>query len=363
MLARPHPALLDLAAGRPSRPVDDPRRLLASARDHRMTGLVLTRIQSDDPAFAGVDRELVTGEGVMVKAHTRKLWEILADVQTRLGSVGVTVAVLKGVTAEARWYDRIGERHCSDLDLLLAPNDVAHVEDVVDALDPRYRLRNQLKERVDQGLQQGVTLRVDGVNVDLHLDPLKLGIPARAAHLIWDHTVPYRLPGRGEVRVLDAEAQLFHFLVHLCKDGFPYLLNYADIARIVQRESLDWQAIAHLSRADGLEGVIAQTLDAVFATLLLPTPSRSLDAQTRSLTWRVLYPPERRLNGEATSRHRPRRLLLLPFAMRGRRREVLRWFRRRILPPRSAVATLYPRSSGSYLASARSRARAAIRRR
>jgi Uncharacterised nucleotidyltransferase len=360
VLARPHPALLDLAAGRPVRPIDDPDGLLTSARAHRMAGLLLTRLQSGDPTFAGVDQEVVIGEGVVVKAHTRRLWKALADVAARLGSVGVSFAVLKGITAEVRWYDRLGERQCSDLDLLLAPDDVARVEAVVDALHPRYRLRNQLGMRVEQGLQQGVTLRVDGVSVDLHLDALKLGIPARATRMIWDRTVPFPLTDGREVRILDAEAQLFHFLMHLCKDGFPFLLGYVDVVRIVEREQLDWAAIKSMASADGLDATAALTLDAVFDTLSLPSPRPKLASYRGSTTWRLLYPRALRLRGEQTALHRPGRLLLLPLTMRGRRREVMRWLCERLFPRRSSVAALYPDQRTSYGALFRTRARARI---
>ena len=47
MMPRPHPALFPVAAGRELPPVTDRAELVRSAREHRMGGLVWSRVSRD----------------------------------------------------------------------------------------------------------------------------------------------------------------------------------------------------------------------------------------------------------------------------------------------------------------------------
>jgi hypothetical protein len=149
--------------------------------------------------------------------------------------------------------------------------------------------------------------------------------------------------------VLDPEAQLFHFLIHLNKDRFPCLLGFADVIRVIQREDLDWAAFGELARAEGVQRAIARSLDVVFSTVGMASPSAGLGMPRRSRSWQVAYRPSVRLQGLQAISPPRRRHLLLPLAVVPERRvEVLRALLRRALPPRSDVAAMYPGERGPY---------------
>ena len=113
---------------------------------------------------------------------------------------------------------------------------------------------------------------VGGLEVDLHFDLLKLGIPTRQSSEVWNLTSAYLLPGGGSVRVLDDTTALAHLLVHLNKDRFQRLLGYADIARIIARGQVDWERLERFARGEGIIVSTFRTLEVVLGEFSLPWP-------------------------------------------------------------------------------------------
>ena len=132
-----------------------------------------------------------------VQAHLHRVWAVLEASVARLAAAGIEVATIKGVTAEARWYGRRGERPCSDVDLLLSPRQLDRAAEAVRLLEPDHPWASSVAPLAANGRIQTVTTHVDGLEVDLHLDLLKLGIPTRQSSDLWDLTTPYRSPQGG----------------------------------------------------------------------------------------------------------------------------------------------------------------------
>ena len=349
-MAKPHPALIDIAADRSAASVVDPDALLRSADEHCMSSLLWSRVCAGEievPRDLGL---ILASRATLTRNRNLEMERTLGAVVTRLEERGITVATFKGVTAERRWYDRVGDRPCRDVDLLLAPKDLDRVDEVVDALEPTYPFRTGLRRRIEEGIQQGWTLSFDGVGIDVHAELPKLGVPSRTTELVWGRTVPFQLASGRTVLVLDPEAQLFSFLTHLIKDRIPVLLGFVDVARIVDRSELDWDAVADLARADGLEVPLRMTLDAVLAQLGLPGPrGRRRMRRGAAPAWRVLCRPGVMFQGRTMYEHRPRRLLLMPLVISGRRWEVTRWLLRRAFPPAHVVPALYGDRPGGFV--------------
>ena len=132
-MARPHPALIELAAGRVLPYFEDGAHLVASAVEHHMAGLLFHRIRGDLRLEPAVERDLVA-INLFMEARNRRLRGALAGISERLHAEGIDVATFKGVAAELRWYDHIGDRPCSDIDLLVAPHNLHQVGALVDLL-------------------------------------------------------------------------------------------------------------------------------------------------------------------------------------------------------------------------------------
>ncbi|NIA25412.1 MAG: hypothetical protein GWP04_07555 [Gammaproteobacteria bacterium] len=347
-MARPHPALIELAAGRPLPVVEDPDRLLDSAVEHRTTGLLWTRVEAGELKGSEQWERTLAMLSLRDEARHRRLWESLENVADKLAGAGIQIAAFKGVTAEARWYGRIGERPCYDVDILVDPAAADRADDVVACLDPDHSLVGHLQELFHRGLVQAVELEVDNVNIDLHFDLFKLGIPSRANRLVWERTQQLVTPSGGSIRVLDAETALVHRLISINKDRFRYLLAYAEIARILS-SAPDLRVVQDLARVEGHEVIVNKSLTAVLSTLRLPTEDIPQPQGWRSRAWDYLWRSKTRLLGEtSTVKYARRGYLLMPALARNRTGDTLRWMTARMFPPRAYLDYHHPDARGPY---------------
>lgn len=337
----PHPALIEVAAGRGLPPVADPMPLLRSAFAHGMGGLLLSEIERSDPPWRRIALAVLTGRQASVRAWHERLWTSLASVSAVLHDAGFEVAVAKGIVAEARWYGRVGERPCGDLDLLLAPAHLARIDDVVAAIEPSHPLCGNVRRLMEGGFLHSIDLEYEGVPVDLHWDILKLGIPSRNRQAIWDRTVPFSLRDGRTVRALDGECSYVHFLVHLNKDRFRRLLGFVDVARIYRREDLDQAAIQRLVRADGIEVSVGRSWDVVRRTLDLDAPNHIQSGMPRSLVWQMAWRPSVRLRATESAFRFRYRQWLIPGLSRGRAVETMRSLVRTSFPPPDLLRYLH----------------------
>lgn len=359
-------ALIDLAAGRlPAADTVLDEALVEAATEHRMAGLLWSWSQGRD----GSDdlRVSLTLSDLWWRGHLERVETVLTRLAGRLGEAGIVVAALKGVAAESRWYERHGERPCVDVDLLLGPDHADQVAKAIHLIDPDHPWLPTIDDLVASGGLQSVTLRADGVEVDLHLDPLKLGIETRHADRFWSRVTVTELPHGGVVRAPDATAQLVMFLVHLNKDRFQRLLGFADVARLLRSGEVDWAGFDVLVRGEGLEVPVLRSLEVVLETLELPWPGELVrPTGPRAWLWDRIWPPRVRLRGpEGRLRFRKRQNWIGMLA-RGRTVEGARWWMLEALPPRAAVRTHYAHVRGPYvwkLAIGRLEARRAHRRR
>ena len=347
-MARPDPILLDLARGRPLHEPADPPAFLASAAEHRMTGLVWSRIRSGDLELSEALRaELIYGH-VQLRSRLRRVWDALVQVAARMETLGVQLATFKGPTAAARWYDADGERPFGDLDLLVSPADRWRAAEIAAAIEPGHELAPVLQQLVDDEVLPSVDLVVNGVATDLHFDLLKFEAPSRHLDLFWARTLPFELDSGSSVRVLDAEASLVHFLIHVNRDRFRHLLGHVDVGRVIQREDLDWDVVVELMRSEGLEVPLLLTLDAVAEVMAVELPPLPKPGGWRAAAWRRLWSEQVRLRGdEAEYRYRSRHRAL-PFLARGRSRDGLKHWLHYAMPPRSLMDAHFPETRGPY---------------
>ena len=283
-------------------------------------------------------------------AYHEHLWKRLHEVQSRLAKLGIQTAAAKGVAAEDRWYDRTGERPSNDIDLLLEPGGAARLTDVLDELQPRHPLREEIAALVRTGVLQSVDLLVDGVPIDLHVDLLKVEIPTRGAEALWSRTYEMTSKAGLQVRVIDAETSLVHFAIHLNKDRFARLLAYTDVARLLALESLDWGFIESFVVREGLRVPVFNSLHAVTTGLDVPPPPvPRQDHGWRAMAWNRLWPADRHLSGSRGMSSRHHRQLWIPWLATGRVWDAfLWWLRRRVLPPGSLLRLYDPDVTGPY---------------
>ena len=350
-MTAPHAVLLQLVSSGEAGPVDDAETFLLSVHEHRMTAAVLLAHQQGRlPLPASVATTLSIWDLAERREHLR-FWKAIEEVHRRLAPTGAEVAVLKGVATEVRWYDEPGQRIATDVDLLLAPDVLNNAAELVAVIDPNRGMSASIDWLVRRRLLQHVDLRVGPVQVDLHFDPLKIGIPTRQIAEVWTSTQLLPTP-HGTVRVLCPEIELVLFLLHLNKDSFAYLGPFLDVRQIVERAELDWSYLAAFVAEEGLAVPVFKSLAAIADLLGLdvnvPRPSG-----VRPRIWDRLWGPRARLRGHEGRSAAPRAQRLLGFHASGRRmRDVVLESRRQLLPPRQLLEVagkLQP--GGSYLRS------------
>jgi hypothetical protein len=323
---------------------------MVSAGEHRMTGLLAQSLEQDRLRLTRERRVQLAAYNLRVRSHHHGLWNALTGVTQRLAEIGVDLANFKGVTAEARWYDNLGERPCTDVDLLLSPHQLDRIDEVIALIQPDHPLAGRAQAMADLNQLQHVDLRwTQGIALDLHFDLLKVLIPGRHAGEIWRRTSLFAAPGLGTVRVVDPETSLVQSLLHLTKDRFPFLLGFVDVVRIVERENLDWDYIDRFLREEGLETSAYLALAAVFDTLQLPQPSVPVVRGWRKSVWRILWGPQTQLQGAVGRATHHRRQFWIPILARGRSTEGLRRLWQLAFPPKALMDHYHPHTRGPYL--------------
>ena len=296
----PPQPLIDLAAGRDPGAIELTPELLDIAIEHRMGGLLWSYVKDRVPCD-DVTRRLAAHD-LRAQAHLVRVRSLLGRCVRQLRREGIEVASIKGPITESRWYHRAGERPCSDVDLWLSPHQLDRAGDALEILQPDHPWVTFFGDLARSGEVQAVTLRVDGIEVDLHLDLLKTGLPTVGQQQIWERTELFELADGTSVRVLDATTALFHFLVHLNKDRFQRLLGYADAARIIEG-GVDWRLFGVLARVEGLERCATRSCAVILSDLQRPDIAGGpVRGGVRAAVWSLLWRRHIRLWGYAGRR-------------------------------------------------------------
>lgn len=342
------PTLFDLAAGRPLHPFEDPWDLLRDAGEHRLTGLLYARVAAGEIDGPDEWKRALAFDHLAVRGRHARLWEALRNTIDNFRQHGVELATFKGVSSEHRWYDRPGERPCLDVDVLVEPGRTRGLGAAMEILEPGHPLASVIEGLVDRRRLQSVSLKIDDVPIDLHFDLLKLGVATRQADQIWGRLRTLTAPDGGLVAVLDPEVALVHFLLHLNRDRFSALLAFADVARVLEQETLDWDFIDGFSRAQGLEVHVYSALATVTETLGLTGPWPQPGGWRRRV-WMVIWRPGTRLEGDVGRLRATRRWFWIPLTARGRFLEAIRWWLRQLLPHPAVAAYRMPKATGPYV--------------
>lgn len=227
----------------------------------------------------------------------------LARVSEALRRASVPVIVLKG-PALARWlYPAAAFRPYGDIDLTVRAEDEAAAvaaltgsglrEVPFAAEEDRRAHAGHVHEAAAyhrQFMSEG-----GGALIELHIDPLQLGIQPVCEAGRWQRAVP--VPGLPHVLMLAAEDQVVQLAVHAHKHGMNRLIWLKDIDLLMRARgaALDWELVARVAALEGVSAPVWHTLD--FARVLLgaPVPAAALARLRPSpgvrMLYRLVWPP------------------------------------------------------------------------
>ncbi|HSJ33830.1 MAG TPA: nucleotidyltransferase family protein [Acidimicrobiia bacterium] len=345
-MARPHPLLVDLAAGRPIDPAGIDATVVESAEDHRMTGLLLDEVRT---AGVEVDRQVwarLEALDLQASVGRNRLVEAAASIHDRLAAVGIDHLFFKGIVEAYRVFEAPGHRPFADIDVCLAPGE--SLTRAVLALEPDFPDADALDDLVEGGYTSTVGFFTAGVPIDLHIDVVRVGRGARHPAQWWEATTGVAVPGVGDLRALDREASFAVFVLHQARDRFRYLIGCAEFVRRL-RAGVDLGRVKALVEAEGLWDQLAVAIEVLSSEVGIETPVTA-PASWRTRLWRRLWSPDIRLLGTEGRVRNPRLgSWLMPLTARGRAWETLRWIGRSALPPDARLRRLHPEARGPYL--------------
>ena len=343
-MARPHPLLIDLVAGRILRVPVEPG-IVRSAFEHRVGGLLKTAVDLGASATQEAMRMLDQAD-ISAWARNRVVAEAMVEMAGVATDLGIDIAFIKGVSIETRWYGRLGERPTWDVDAVLAPWHRHRAPELVAALQPTHSMLPHLESILKKDRLQSIDLGYRSLPVDLHLDPLKFELAdSRYPERIWEDLQTLDLE-HGSVRVFDPAASLFLAALSVNKDRFRHLIGHSDLIRIQADPSTDIARCESLAKGEGMLVPLGASLAAVWSDLGMTGGQTTVTSRA----WDVLWGKSIRLLGEeAKVRFRYRQSLIPLFDLR-RWPEVIASWRRRLLPSRALLDHWYPQLRGPYLA-------------
>jgi hypothetical protein len=344
-MSKPHPSLVDLAAGRPITSEHDPEGLYVSSVDHRMSGL----LAADEIGVGSLtehDRLHLAGVQASMWVHNTMLRERLREILSLASGVGAEVAAYKGVVTEERWYRQAGERVVTDLDLIVAPGSLDRALDLIAVIEP---LRvDELRPLVSSGALQSCELRFQDITIDLHFDILKLELlETRDPHRLWESMEQMDAFGT-QVLTPNPSLSLTLTLLHTTRDRFRWLSSYADVARIVQDGRADLGEALRLAESEGLGAQARLALNRIDQDLGLGLGNMSgKGVQYRIVS--MLWPRVRSLSGTPLIHPPPRSTLKMAVLVKGRSLEAVRGWLLRLIPSRAVLDHYHPDVRGPYL--------------
>ncbi len=234
------------------------------------------------------------------------LLDALDEVSLAFASRGVRPIFLKGADFARNLYSMAALRPMGDLDVWVAPEELARAETVLASLGYRPAIPEMSK-----GINRAVRharLYVAGVRgdvaLDLHWSLVGHATDRRVPSLEWfrRRTVGDRLEATASLLYLAAHMKLQHY------DERPLLIWLADFYLLAQEPEVDWQALSDAARAFQWETALCATAAEVEARLGLELPP-ALKAFARASTMPI---PERKGHPE----HAWAELRALPFVGR-----------------------------------------------
>jgi hypothetical protein len=277
--------------------VQDWQAVAELAARHGVSGFVRQAVARDTVAVPPFVAEGLRSAALAQSAHVARLNAAIERILAALEAATLPAIVLKGPVLSRLVYPEPNLRPYSDIDLTVREPDELRVVETLLGLgleEVPYAAEIDRLTHADHVHGGGAFHRVftapaGGVTVELHLDPLQMGLRPTREAVRWKRAQPLEaLPG---ALMLSLEDQVIQLSVHVHKHGFSRLIWLKDIDLLVRTygDTLNWQAIRAGARGEGVAGSVWYTLWLARAALATPVPSGPLRSLAPSPPVRVLY--------------------------------------------------------------------------
>ncbi len=209
-------------------------------------------------------------------ANTTSL-RTLETLLAALASQRIDVIVLKGPALASTLYSAPRLRPFTDLDVLCRP-------DQLQAADRALRAAGCAPVAPDgpqpDGFHHIYIADTARLRVELHGDPLQLGLPAGCLADIWRHARPIAFGGQPS-RMLEVHDQLLHLCIHLHTHGYSRLIWFKDLDLLLRAHGheIDWQRLYARAAAEGATASVRHALLLLRDLLETPLPPSALSTR------------------------------------------------------------------------------------
>jgi hypothetical protein len=267
------------------------------AGEHRVAAFVRDAGAGLAGGIPGDAERTLRRQGLETAARVMRLDAELIRIGSAFAAAGLPLIVLKGPGLARTIYARQELRPYNDLDLTVRDAD----GDTATALLLRHGLREIEYEAetarqahagdLDDGaaFHRQFVLEPEQVLVELHLDPLQLGLRPLCEADRWRRALP--IPGVPGAAMLSAEDQLVQLSVHAHKHGFARLIWLKDIDLLLRAHGprLDWRVVRRVAEREGVRSSVWYTLVLARRLLAAPAPRPQIDRLAPSAPVRMLY--------------------------------------------------------------------------
>jgi hypothetical protein len=226
----------------------------------------------DDPGTIGLRTDLAAS---MLAVRGKFL--SFANVLGIFDQAGVEALVLKGVGIAPLAYPDPGTRPVSDLDVIVRPEQVSALDDLVQR-GGGYRKFRAADPAVRARYRHAAPARIDGHDVDIHWRLLTDRFDRRPDEALFDRARDVRV-GPARARTLSVEDHVVHAIAHgvRCNRVAP-VRWIADVARLVESHPVDWSIVEEQAVLRRIEAVVGRGLTFVSRRYGVPVPEATLKA-------------------------------------------------------------------------------------
>lgn len=252
--------------------------VVALARRHEVSAFLLQALRARPAllAHAGVEAKLRAHRNGAVHTGWQQLGALKRAGET-LHAKDIRYLVLKGLPLAQRTYGHPLARAAADIDVLVAPEQFDAAREALVAAG--YRLQTKFPEtptrrRWHMRIAQNQDFIGHGASIELHWrlcgNPHLFGMPFDQLH-----------ERRGEVAIagrpyatLGADDELLYLMCHGAGHGWASLKWLCDVAMILRgMDAQRWRHMAARCQAEGLEAVLAATVELCRTTFRLDLPA------------------------------------------------------------------------------------------
>lgn len=267
------------------------------AARHGVTGFVRQAAAREALTLPPMVAEGLRHAALAQLAHVARLDAALGRIVPALQAAGVTPMVLKGPVLARLVYPSPALRPYTDLDLNVREHDAGAAAralrgcGLVEVPHGAEVRRQAHAPHVHGGgpFHRVFTAPEGGLTVELHLDPLQMGLRPTHEAVRWQRAQPFEaVPGALR---LSLEDQVVQLSVHVHRHGFERLIWLKDLDLLARAHgaALDWGLVLASARVEGVVGSVWYSLWLARGLFATPLPAGLLRRLAPSPPVRLLY--------------------------------------------------------------------------